>query len=56
MEDAGLVRSAPRGRTSIWQLEPQRLNEAQRQLQVISTRWDETLFRLKQFVEVDGGT
>jgi DNA-binding transcriptional ArsR family regulator len=54
MEHAGLVRSAPRGRTSIWQFEPQRLNEAQRQLQVISTRWDETLGRLRQLVEIDG--
>jgi DNA-binding transcriptional ArsR family regulator len=54
MEHAGLVRSAPHGRTSIWQLEPRRLDEAQRQLQVISTRWDETLGRLKRLVEIDG--
>jgi len=51
MEDAGLVRSTPQGRESIWELEEKRLAEARRQLQVISAKWDETLGRLKSFVE-----
>jgi DNA-binding transcriptional ArsR family regulator len=51
MEDAGLVRSAARGRESVWQLEEARLAAARRHLQTISAQWDETLSRLKAFVE-----
>ena len=51
MESAGLVRSTFQGRESIWQLEQKRLAEARRHLQMISTQWDETLVRLKSFVE-----
>src|SRR6185437_4109591 len=43
MEDAGLVRSAARGRESVWQLEEARLAAARRHLQTISAQWDETL-------------
>src|SRR5262245_56908727 len=48
---AGLVRGARRGRESRWQLEPQRLEEARRSLELISPRWDEALLRLRAFVE-----
>ena len=51
MAKAGLVRSAQHGRESVWQLEEKRLEEARRHLQTISTQWDETLGRLKRFVE-----
>jgi DNA-binding transcriptional ArsR family regulator len=51
MEDAGLVRSTWQGRESVWQLEQKRLAAARRHLQAISTQWDETLARLKTFVE-----
>jgi DNA-binding transcriptional ArsR family regulator len=51
MEDAGLVRSIWQGRESVWQLEQKRLAAARRQLQAISAQWDETLARLKTFVE-----
>jgi len=51
MEHAGLVRSMQQGRESIWQLEQRRLAEARHYLQLISTQWDETLGRLKRFVE-----
>ena len=51
MEDAGLVRSTQQGRESIWQLEQKRLAEARRHLRTISAKWDETLGRLKNFVE-----
>jgi DNA-binding transcriptional ArsR family regulator len=53
MEEAGLVRSAARGRESIWQLEPRHLEDAQRYLETISARWDHVLGRLKRFVERD---
>src|SRR2546426_10799001 len=51
MQDAGLVRSTQQGRESVWQLEQKRLAEARRQLQTIAAQWDETLDRLKSFVE-----
>jgi DNA-binding transcriptional ArsR family regulator len=51
MEDAGLVRSARHGRESVWQLEQKRLADVQRYLQLISKGWDDTLGRLKSFVE-----
>src|SRR5712692_3515941 len=51
MKNAGLVRSTQHGRESVWQLEQKRLADARRHLQMISARWDETLGRLKSFVE-----
>lgn len=51
MEDAGLVRSTTHGRESVWQLEQRRLADARRHLQTISAQWDDTLGRLKRFVE-----
>lgn len=51
MEQAGLVRSTPRGRESMWQIEQRRLAEARRHLERISTQWDAALGRLKSFVE-----
>jgi DNA-binding transcriptional ArsR family regulator len=51
MERAGLVRCTPHGRESVWQLEQKRLADARRHLQLISAQWDETLGRLKSFVE-----
>ncbi|PYR59678.1 MAG: transcriptional regulator [Acidobacteria bacterium] len=51
MEDAGLVRSTQHGRESVWQVEPKRLADARRHLHMISDQWDETLGRLKIFVE-----
>jgi len=51
MENAGLVRSMQQGRESLWQLEQKRLAAARRHLQTISAQWDQTLGRLKRFVE-----
>ena len=51
MEGAGLVRRSQHGRESVWQLEQKRLADARRHLQAISAQWDETLGRLKTFVE-----
>ena len=48
---AGLVRSRRRGKESLWQLERQRLDEARRSLELISQQWDESLGKLKLFVE-----
>jgi predicted transcriptional regulator len=51
MEDAGLLRSTQEGRESVWQVEQRRLAAARRYLQMISSEWDQTLGRLKSFVE-----
>jgi DNA-binding transcriptional ArsR family regulator len=50
---AGLVRGSRRGKESLWQLERRRLEEARRSLDLISRQWDESLSKLKLFVESD---
>jgi DNA-binding transcriptional ArsR family regulator len=51
LADAGLVASAREGRESVFRLQPRRLGEARRFLDVISREWDDTLERLRAFVE-----
>jgi DNA-binding transcriptional ArsR family regulator len=51
MEDAGLVRSSRRGRECVWQLQQARLADVRRYLQLVSEEWDETIGRLKRYVE-----
>jgi DNA-binding transcriptional ArsR family regulator len=51
LASAGLVRGARDGRENVWELRPKRLTEAQRMLSVISREWDDTLERLRAFVE-----
>jgi DNA-binding transcriptional ArsR family regulator len=53
MEDAGLVRGSKQGRESLWELEPDRLEDARRVLDAISRHWDAALGRLKRLVEED---
>lgn len=51
LAQAGLVRGHRRGRESVWELEPGRLELARRHLDLVSRRWDEALARLKATVE-----
>ena len=51
LDDAGLVRHARHGREQIWQLEPKRLERAQRCLGQIADEWDAAIGRLKALVE-----
>ena len=51
LSDARLVTSARRGRERIWRIEPDRLAEARRYLDLISRQWDDALDRLKRFAE-----
>jgi DNA-binding transcriptional ArsR family regulator len=51
LAEAGVVRSIRQGRESIWELEPQQLEEARRCLDLISKQWDDSLGRLKMLVE-----
>lgn len=51
MEEAGLVSSRRHGRERLWQVDPRRVQEAQRYLEQISSQWDRALERLRAFVE-----
>lgn len=51
MKDAGLVSSVYEGRDSVWQIEPSQLDEAQRCIELISSRWDKAIDRLRAMVE-----
>jgi DNA-binding transcriptional ArsR family regulator len=53
LENAGLVKSATRGRERIWELAPERLDDARAELDRISEAWDAALDRLRKFVETD---
>jgi DNA-binding transcriptional ArsR family regulator len=53
LADAGLVRSTREGRERIWEIDPRRLSAATRFLEQISKQWDDTIERLRAFVETD---
>ena len=53
LEGAGLVKGERSGRESVWELQTRKLAEAKRHLDAISAHWDETLDRLRAFVEED---
>jgi len=48
---AGVIDGTRRGREHVWTLNPSRLAEARRQLDVIARGWDSVLGRLKMRVE-----
>lgn len=51
LAQAGVAHSSRLGRERIWELEPESLLTARGCLNQISAQWDESLARLKQFVE-----
>ena len=51
MQEAGVLRATKRGRDTVWEVEAESLDEAERYLRVISDEWDAVLGRLKKFVE-----
>lgn len=51
LETAGLVRGARAGRENVWELTPVRLARARAHLESIAKQWDDTLGRLRAFVE-----
>ncbi|WP_020653619.1 ArsR/SmtB family transcription factor [Massilia niastensis] len=53
LADAGLVRDVKLGRERLWELAPDRLDEARRSLEAIGRQWQTALERLKTFVESD---
>ena len=54
LADAGLVSGIRRGREKLWRLQPERLEETRRYLDLISREWDRALARLKVLVERKG--
>jgi DNA-binding transcriptional ArsR family regulator len=48
---AGIIEGERRGREHVWAINPGRLAEAQRHLQLIARGWDDALARLKAHVE-----
>lgn len=48
---AGYVRGQRAGRERLWQIEPERLDEARASLDRISAQWDIALARLRDHVE-----
>jgi hypothetical protein len=51
LEDAGVVRSVRSGRESLFELEPNPLDDARTYLDQISRQWDDALARLKAHLE-----
>jgi DNA-binding transcriptional ArsR family regulator len=51
LDEAGLVRSQRRGRESVWQLDKNRIQDAQHYFDLISKQWDGALERLRELVE-----
>ena len=51
LSSAGLIRGKRQGREHLWELQPQRLDQARVYLDLISRQWDDALLRLKSLVE-----
>ncbi|HLJ41964.1 MAG TPA: helix-turn-helix domain-containing protein [Candidatus Acidoferrales bacterium] len=51
LEGAGLVCSVRSGRESLFEFHPEPLGELKKYLDLVSEQWDQTLSRLKSFVE-----
>jgi DNA-binding transcriptional ArsR family regulator len=51
LERAGIVRHVRAGRETLFQLDPEPLNELRQYLDRVSQHWDNALARLKSFVE-----
>jgi DNA-binding transcriptional ArsR family regulator len=51
LEGAGVVRGTRTGRESVFAFRPEPLKELRSYLERVSDQWDDTLMRLKSFVE-----
>ena len=51
LADAGLIAGSRQGREQVWTLNPQRLAEGRRHIDIIAAGWNEALARLKALVE-----
>jgi DNA-binding transcriptional ArsR family regulator len=51
LEDAGIVRNTRQGRENVYELDAERLRQAQQFLELKSKQWNAALQRLRKFVE-----
>jgi DNA-binding transcriptional ArsR family regulator len=51
LANAGVIEGERLGREHVWAINPARLTEAERHLQVIARGWDDALMRLKMHLE-----
>ena len=51
LENTGIVRNIRSGRESLFEFDPEPISDIREYLDFVSTQWDETLSRLKAFVE-----
>lgn len=51
LEDAGIVHSVRKGRRSLYEFDPQPIDDVREYLELVSREWDQRLARLKSFVE-----
>jgi DNA-binding transcriptional ArsR family regulator len=51
LETVGIVHSVRRGRKSLFEFDPQPTEKIKQYLDFVSEQWDQTLSRLKSFVE-----
>ena len=51
LEAAGIVRSVRAGRESLFEFDPEPIDEIKAYLDFVSGQWDQALARLKSFVE-----
>jgi DNA-binding transcriptional ArsR family regulator len=51
LQDAGLVRSEKSGRESLYAYNPQPIHDARGYIDVVSRQWEQSLGRLKSFIE-----
>jgi DNA-binding transcriptional ArsR family regulator len=52
LESAGIVRSVRAGRESLFEFEVEPIDQIKKYLDLVSEQWDQSLARLKSFVEV----
>jgi DNA-binding transcriptional ArsR family regulator len=51
LESAGVVHSVRSGRESLFEFDPEPMQEIKKYLDLVSEQWDQALSRLKSFVE-----
>ena len=51
LSGAGIIDGTYRGREHVWSVNPDRLEDGLRQIDLIARRWDDALARLKAYVE-----
>jgi DNA-binding transcriptional ArsR family regulator len=52
LAEAGLVKDLKIGRERLWQFDPTQTEAARRSLEIVGHHWEQTLSKLKAFVEV----